>query len=92
MVQPQHVSDRNSFAFTPAHVAGGTVNGYDVWIAGRVVYSAGNHALDSQEYATRKRDRLPLKTLRKFCIKTAREIAAECSGCFAGVERVTEEP
>jgi len=66
-------------------------DGYQVWVAGRVVYSAGNHALDSQEYATRKRDRLPLTTLRKFCIKTTGEIAHERNGSFGGVERATEE-
>ena len=38
----------------------------------------------------RARDRLPLRTLRKFCIKTTREIAVERRGIFAGVERVKE--
>ena len=36
-------------------------------------------------------DRLPPSTIRQFCIKTAREIASEHRGRFAGVERVTEE-
>jgi hypothetical protein len=65
-------------------------NGYDVWIDGAVVYAAGNHVHDSTQYALSARDRLPLKALRKFCLKTAREIAAERRGVFAGVERVTE--
>jgi hypothetical protein len=66
-------------------------NGYEVWIAGRVVYSAGNHVHDSTQCATTKQDRLPLKTIRRFCIKTAREIAEEQNGTFGGVERVSEE-
>ena len=41
--------------------------------------------------ALREEDRLPLKTIRQFCIKTAREIAAEHRGRFVGVERVTED-
>ena len=65
-------------------------NGYDVWVGGRLVYAAGNHVQDSTQYATCEPDRLPLKAIRKFCIQTAREIAAERGGRFAGVERVTE--
>jgi hypothetical protein len=65
-------------------------NGYEVWIGGRAVYAAGNHVHDSTQPAMRARDRLPLRTLRKFCIKTTREIAVERRGIFAGVERVKE--
>ncbi len=36
-------------------------------------------------------DRLPLKTIRQFCLETAREIAEENHGRFAGVERIAEE-
>lgn len=66
-------------------------NGYEVWSDGQHVYSAGNHAQDSSQPALCERDRLPLKIIRRFCIKTAREIAAEDHGRFAGVERVTED-
>jgi hypothetical protein len=66
-------------------------NGYEVWIAGRIVYTAGNHAQDSSQPARYDEDRLPLKTIRQFCIKTAREIAAERHARFAGVERVKAE-
>ncbi len=66
-------------------------NGYEVWVGDRLVYSAGNHAQDSTQPALREEDRLPLKTIRQFCIKTAREIAEEQGGRFAGVERVAEE-
>ena len=66
-------------------------NGYDVWIGGRMVYAAGNHVQDSTQYAQSAQDRLPLKTIRQFCIKTAREIATERRGIFAGVERSTED-
>lgn len=66
-------------------------NGYEVWIADRVVYAAGNHVHDSTQRAMTKHDRLPLKTIREFCIKTAHEIADEQNGTFGGVERVAEE-
>jgi hypothetical protein len=63
-------------------------NGYEVWIGGRVVYSAGNHVHDSTQPALSEKDRLPLRTIRKFCNQTTREIAGERGGIFAGVERV----
>ena len=66
-------------------------NGYEVWIGSRVVYSAGNHVRDSIQPAMCGEDRLPLHTIRKFCIKTTREIAAERGGRFAGVEQVEED-
>lgn len=66
-------------------------NGYEVWSDGQHVHSAGNHAQDSSQPALRKQDRLPLRTIRLFCIKTAREIAAEHRRRFVGVERVTED-
>jgi hypothetical protein len=66
-------------------------NGYEVWSEGQHVYSAGNHVQDSSQPALCKDDRLPLKTIRRFCIKTAREIATEQRGRFVGVERVTED-
>ena len=66
-------------------------DGYEIWRDGQVVYTAGNHAQDSCQSARDRRDRLPLKTLRKFCIQTAREIATEEGGIFGGVERVRDE-
>ena len=66
-------------------------NGYEVWIDNRLDYTAGNHVQDSSQPALCKPDRLPFKTIRQFCIKTAREIAAEHRGRFVGVERVTED-
>ena len=66
-------------------------NGYELWIGGRVVYAAGNHVHDSTQPAMRKEDRLPLRTIRKFCNRTTREIARERGGVFAGVERVGED-
>ena len=66
--------------------------GYEICIAGRLVYAAGNHVHDSAQCATCDRDQLPLRTIRKFCIKTAREIAEEHNGRFSGVERVSEPP
>jgi len=66
-------------------------NGYDIWIDNQLDYSAGNHVQDSSQPALCRRDRLPLKTIRQFCIKTAREIATENNARFAGVERVKED-
>lgn len=78
---------------TPGPVVRGEYNrnGYDTWIDDRLVYAAGNHVHESSQYATCERDRLPLRTIRRFCIKTTREVAAERNGIFAGVERVTED-
>lgn len=69
-----------------------TRNGYEIWYGGQVVYSAGNHVHDSTQCATTKEDRLPLKAIRRFCIRTAHEIAEEQNGTFGGVERVEEQP
>ena len=66
-------------------------NGYEVWVDNRLDHTAGNHIQDSSQPALCKQDRLPLKTIRQFCIKTAREITAENHGRFAGVGRVTED-
>lgn len=65
-------------------------HGYDVWADHRIVYTALNHRCDSQQSATCEQDRLSLRELRRFCQRTAREIAEECGGRFVGVERVAE--
>ncbi len=64
-------------------------HGYEVWIGGRVVYSAGNHVHDSTQPAMCEHDRLPLRTIRKFRIKTTREIATERGGRFGGVASIS---
>ena len=66
-------------------------NGYEIWVDDRLDYSAGNHVQDSTQPALCEQDRLPLKAIRQFCIKTAQEIATEHHGRFAEVERVTED-
>jgi hypothetical protein len=65
-------------------------HGYEIWRGGRPVYWAGNHVQDSGHVAPRREERLPLITIRRFCIRTAREIASEQGGRFVGGERVTE--
>ena len=65
-------------------------HGYEIWCDGQVVYSAGNHAQDSIQPALCNEDRLPLRTIRRFCIKTAHEIAEEQNRPFGGVERVAD--
>ncbi len=62
--------------------------GYDVWVDHRIVYTALNHRRDSQQLAMCEQDRLSLRELRRFCQRTAREIAEERGGIFAGVERI----
>ena len=64
--------------------------GYHVWAGSRIVYTALNHRCDSQQAAMCEQDRLSLRKLRQFCQRTTREIAKECGGLFAGVERVAE--
>jgi hypothetical protein len=65
-------------------------NGYEIWCNGQAVYSAGNHAQDSTQPALCMEDRLPLRTVRRFCIQTAQEVAREQNGTFASVERVAD--
>lgn len=60
-------------------------DGYRILADGEEVYSAGNNPQESQSYSS---EGLPLKTLRAFCIQTAREIADENNGDFLGVQRV----
>ena len=81
-------------SFTPAlKTVRGEYNrdGYEVWIAGDLVYTAGNHVHDSTQPALCKEGRLSLRTIRKFSLKTTREIAFEYRGRFAGVERVADQ-
>ena len=63
-------------------------DGYEILMAdGRVLHSAGANAQDA--YAP-GRD-VSLRTLRSWCIKTGREIAAERGEKWGGEERVEEE-
>jgi hypothetical protein len=66
-------------------------NGYTVWSGDSPLYSAGNHAQDSAQPALRPQERLPLATIRQFCLRTAREMAAELGVRFDGVERTADE-
>jgi hypothetical protein len=65
-------------------------DGYEVWSEGHLLYAAGNHVHDSTQPALCHEDRLPLRAILSFCIKTTREIALGRGGRFAGVERVAE--
>ena len=66
-------------------------NGYEIWCGGQVVYSAGDHAQDSSQPAQCNEDHLPLTTMRRFCMRTAHEIAREQNRPFGGVEGVAED-
>jgi hypothetical protein len=66
--------------------------GYTVCVDMVNVYSAGNLAADSAvivapwtSYA------LPLRTIRRYCLRVAKEIAREKRGIFTGIERQEEE-
>ena len=67
-------------------------NGYAVLLTGkggtRAVYSAGNHPKDSQASASHG---LCLHMIRRFCIRTCREIAAERNARYGGVARIRED-
>ena len=54
----------------------------------RAVYSAGNNPQDSQQHTP---SGMPLRQLRRFCIKTCREIATERHAEYGGVTRIEEE-
>jgi hypothetical protein len=63
-------------------------NGYDVFANGQLVYSAGNHALDSTVCVPPgSAEAVPLRALRRYCSGTCREIADEINATFGGVTR-----
>lgn len=67
--------------------------GYAVFVSSgrgtRAVYTAGNNPSDSQ--ARPDGAALGLRTLRRFCVRTCREIAAERRARYGGVSRIHEE-
>ena len=65
-------------------------NGYIIWKNHAIVYGAGNHKQDSSQSAMNEHDRLSLRAIRSMCIRTARNMAHECTGAYAGVEHVAE--
>ncbi len=67
-------------------------NGYTIYLNGRPIYSAGNHPQDSTADLGPKTDQQPiapdsLRTLRQYCRKTAKEIAAEKKAEYQGIYR-----
>jgi hypothetical protein len=54
----------------------------------RTLYTAGNHPQDSQAVTP---NGVGLSRIRRFCIRTCREIAGEHGVRFGGVSRVLEE-
>ncbi len=64
--------------------------GYTIWLNHTVVYTAGNHRHDSSQSATNESDRLSVRQIRLMCMKTAKEIATERKGVYAGVEHVAD--
>ena len=66
--------------------------GYAVFVtSGRVTrtaYTAGNNPSDSQAVSG---SGLGLRTLRRFCVRTCREIAAELGAACGGVARANDK-
>ena len=59
-------------------------DGYEVTTAGgKVLHSAGANAFDSHASG---RD-VPLATMRRWCVRTGKEIAAETGSAWGGAER-----
>lgn len=63
--------------------------GYEIFVNGESVYSAGNSDSDSQLRVPPKRG-VGLKTLRKFCVKTGKEMAFERFAKWGGCERIPD--
>ena len=67
-------------------------SGYEVWLwdarGARKVYSAGNNPFDSQAAGV---PGLPLREVRRFCLRTCREIAGERKVAVGGVFRREEK-
>jgi len=56
------------------------------------LYTAGNSQHDSAAFvAPGTVGSLPLRTIRSYCIRTARTVAEEQGALFAGVERVGDD-
>jgi len=53
----------------------------------RTLYEAGNNPLESSNSIVDRAGGLPLRTIRRFCRQTGREIATERGAEFVGVER-----
>lgn len=56
-----------------------------------ILYRAGNHALDSQQDGTGTKHQLSLDAIRRCCVQTAVEIAAEKDVEFTGVEYLEQD-
>ena len=57
---------------------------------GEIVYEAGNNPLESSS-RVRHDEGLDLRTIRRYCIQTGREMAAESGAEFARAERVEDD-
>lgn len=62
-------------------------NGYRIELNGRPIYTAGNHANNSQAYVSPSNPAaLPLDMIGKFCYETAEDMASERGATFSGIE------
>lgn len=65
--------------------------GYRIESNGRELYTTGNHPLESATILDADDPiALPLKTIRKYCRKSAKEISTERNEPFIGIERMEE--
>ena len=62
---------------------------YEVFLDGQQVCSCGNAHGDST-LVVPANEGIGLKTLRRFCAKTTREIANESKARYGGIERVAD--
>ena len=61
--------------------------GYKIYLNSEQVYGAGNSPHDSTAIIPiEDSDALPLKTIRKYCIKTGKEMAVEHNAKWIGAE------
>ena len=60
---------------------------YRVELDGKEIYTAGNSKFDSQAY-TSADEGVGIKTMRSYCIQTAKELAKEHNAEYIGVERI----
>jgi hypothetical protein len=58
----------------------------DVNTDGKDIYTAGNSPFESQTYVSAD-EGVGLRTMRKYCIQTSKELAKENKAQYIGVER-----
>ena len=68
---------------------------YRLWTAAHdsypePMYEAGNNAFDSTQYGDSPDNTVPLKTIRRFCRQTTKDIARDLGTRYLGITRISE--